>query len=539
MKTLKIPRYIFSSDYNMPTIEDVEVKSPHSFVIVGANGSGKSKLGAYLEKENSNKTLRISAQRALSVPDKIIITDEDSQLSKIMFGSESSKNIGYKWGGGHYSSRFVDDYTNVLSLLFARVANEQREYFEVCRLAESQNQTKPNTPITIADNIYNIWNSIYPHRTLLLKDTKVAARIDDNTYNAKEMSDGERVASYLIAQCLLAPNETIIIIDEPELHLHKAIMHRLWDLIEELSPNKTFVYITHDLDFAASRQESTKIWVKSYKIEQRLPKWDIEILNDTDEIPNQLLLEVLGSRKKTLFVEGERGSYDTQLYSYIYNDYYVIPRGGHDKVIEATKAFNAENIQKIHTIEAYGIIDRDYMTEHEISKYNEAGIYTLDVSEVENLYLLEDIMRTVAENQCLENIDETIDNIKSFLFEEFQKEYDVQLTSMCEKEIQFRLNKYSKQENTLESLKQRMTELVSIINIDNIHNESKAKIDNILSAGNINSLLKIYNRKSLHKRISPFFKLANNEYPNLVLRLLKGDKKDRIVKELRNYTPTL
>lgn len=536
MKTIKIPTY----NHNTPILEPKEITSQHSFVIVGANGSGKSKLGAFIEKETPHKVIRISAQRALSIPDKITITDENSQLLKIMYGSESNKDISYKWGwSGHYSSKLIDDYSNVLSLLFARVANEQREYFDLCRESENQGQLKPDTPTTIIDNVYNIWSSIYPHRKLILKDTKVKAQISNDIYEAKEMSDGERVVLYLTAQCLLAPDETIIVIDEPELHLHKSIMYRLWDHIEELSANKTFVYITHDLDFASSRQESTKIWVRSYKLKDHLPNWDIEILDNASEIPNQLFLEVLGNRKKTLFVEGERGSYDTQLYSYIYNDFYVIPRGGHDKVIEATKAFNAENIQKIHTIEAYGIIDRDYMTENEINKYKESYIYTLDVAEVENLYLLEDIMRTVAENQCLDDIDAVIEKIKLFLFDEFKKEYDTQLTSMCEKEIQFRLDKYSKLENTKESLKYRMEELVQSINIDNIYDESKIKIDNMLSSNDLNQLLKIYNRKSLHKRISPYFKLSNNEYPNLVLRLLKGEKKDRIIDELRKYTPNL
>ena len=46
--------------------------SVQSYVIVGANGSGKSHLGAWIENNNEN-VLRISAQRALSIPDTITI----------------------------------------------------------------------------------------------------------------------------------------------------------------------------------------------------------------------------------------------------------------------------------------------------------------------------------------------------------------------------------------------------------------------------------------------------------------------------------
>ena len=53
-----------------------EVSSTQSYVLVGANGSGKSHLGAWIEKNNKN-VLRISAQRALSIPDVINIKDRD------------------------------------------------------------------------------------------------------------------------------------------------------------------------------------------------------------------------------------------------------------------------------------------------------------------------------------------------------------------------------------------------------------------------------------------------------------------------------
>ena len=44
-----------------------------------------------------------------------------------------------------------------------------------------------------------------------------------------------------------------LIIDEPELHVHRSIMDRLWDELEGARPDSVFVFITHDLEFAASR----------------------------------------------------------------------------------------------------------------------------------------------------------------------------------------------------------------------------------------------------------------------------------------------
>lgn len=72
------------------------------------------------------------------------------------------------------------------------------------------------------------------------------------------MSDGERVALYLMSQAMVAPINSIIIMDEPELHLHKSIMTLLWESIEKERQDCLFIYITHDTQFAANHTNSEK-----------------------------------------------------------------------------------------------------------------------------------------------------------------------------------------------------------------------------------------------------------------------------------------
>ncbi|GAH33976.1 unnamed protein product, partial [marine sediment metagenome] len=78
------------------------------------------------------------------------------------------------------------------------------------------------------------------------------------------MSDGERVVFYLIGAVISVPENSIIVIDEPEMHIHKSITKKLWDKIEQERTDCTFIYLTHDIDFASSRQEATKIWAKGF-----------------------------------------------------------------------------------------------------------------------------------------------------------------------------------------------------------------------------------------------------------------------------------
>ena len=519
--------------------ESKTISSEQNFVIVGANGSGKSHLGAWIERQETNgSVLRISAQRALSIPENITIKSEESAWNKMYYGTEEHQDKGYKWNWGQESTtKLINDYDSVLSAIFARKNKENDLYVKDCKAKEISGDAKAKVPMMITDKITLIWDSIFPQRKIIFEDAKVRARLVDKIeYHAKNMSDGERVAIYLIGQCLISPENTVIVIDEPEIHLHKSIMYKLWDKIEEFCPTKTFIYITHDLDFAASRKEATKIWIKSYDGKDA---WELNIIFPDEEIPDSLIFEVLGNRKPILFVEGERGSYDNQLYPYIYEDYSIIPCHDCSKVIEMTKAFNNPRIRTLHHFDIKGLIDHDYMTEEEVESYKESKIYTLAVAEVENLYLSEDIVKIVAINQAL-NPDEAFIKVKDFLFDAFQAEYDLQLAAMCAKEIRHKLQCYTKpQENSLEALKHQMELLKNSINVELIYQNRKHEIDQIIESKDYAGLLRIYNRKSLHERVSPILKLSAKEYPNLILRLLKTDKKNAIVRALKNYTPDI
>ena len=77
------------------------------------------------------------------------------------------------------------------------------------------------------------------------------------------MSDGERSVLYLAAQVLCVPENKTLIIDEPEVHLHPSLMGRLWRALESARPDCLFVFITHDVQFAALHKDSPRIWVKS------------------------------------------------------------------------------------------------------------------------------------------------------------------------------------------------------------------------------------------------------------------------------------
>ena len=399
--------------------KESHITSVNSLIIIGANGSGKSKLGAWIEQQDLENVHRVAAQRSLNFSKHIHLKSYEESEREFFYGV-ADENLRrnskiHRWGSKDHTTKPIDDFDAVLSALLAQQRNEAQRYLDSCRKAEESGQEKPCTPTTPLDRLKAIWKEVFPHRDLEEKDSKfIAAFSHENNrkeYPATQMSDGERAVFYLAAQVLCIPNDKTIIVDEPEVHLHPSLMGRLWRALETARPDCFFIFITHDIQFASVHGASDKVWVKSYDGE----KWCWEFIPESD-LPEQLLLELLGNRKNVLFVEGGQGSLDVQLYSTLYPEYYIVPCGGCSQVIANTKAFASTS--RLHELRAYGIIDRDYRSEEELDALEKKGIYSLKVAEVENLFLVEPLLRILAKHFYCQNAENAIQKIKNYIIEE-------------------------------------------------------------------------------------------------------------------------
>ena len=67
------------------------------------------------------------------------------------------------------------------------------------------------------------------------------------------MSDGERAAFFYISTVVAAPNQSFIVVDEPENHLNPAIYNKIWDRLIEIRTDCQFIFISHTMDFISAR----------------------------------------------------------------------------------------------------------------------------------------------------------------------------------------------------------------------------------------------------------------------------------------------
>jgi ABC-type cobalamin/Fe3+-siderophores transport system ATPase subunit len=273
----------------------ISIETGQSFVIVGANGSGKTRLGTWIEFKSSQKDSvhRVSAQKSLSMPEHSTTSSLELAESDLFFGPSilgsqrgPSNKRRSRWGQKP-NTFLLNDFKNLMVYLFTERFEKTNSHYEDSQLSEQ----KIAIPETKLGTVKNIWESIITHRELKIAAGEIKTHLkhsESKFYSASEMSDGERVIFYLIGQALCVPNNGILIIDEPELHLHKSIQTRLWREIQAARPDCLFVYMTHDVEFAASLTEAKKIWLKNFDGEL----WEWEEVPTIEGFPEELLVVV-------------------------------------------------------------------------------------------------------------------------------------------------------------------------------------------------------------------------------------------------------
>lgn len=545
------------------------IEDKQSIVLIGANGAGKTRLSVWVEKNNPALPIhRISAQKSLNMPKTVSPTDIDSSKEQFWYGvtgqdanwMKHTGKINSRWGRAP-ETHLLNDFEQMMVYLMTESYQKSIEYRENHKQGHTDfdNETKLET-------IKRIWESILPHRELIIDAGKIEVRNraakeaaeatgaetagktavkppgegpekTPSSYNGAEMSDGERAVFYFIGEVLSAPENSLVIIDEPENHLHKSILNRLWTAIEAERRDCTFLYITHSLEFANSRLDAALIWVKQYDGGEN---WDFEELDGTEE-HDALELEILGNRQKVLLVEGTRDkSFDVKLYSTLFPDYNVLPQESCNQVIQYTRAY--AQLRELHYIEVSGIVDRDRRSREQIASLREKGIYVPEVAEVENFFLLPGVIQAMCTAHTPEKTyEEILKQAQDKTFEILSRERENQALlyakDQCENEV---LNALGKTATTLEAYQERLSQLSQTTHIQEYYDQRMQELDEILESRDYLGALKVINQKGLlnDTGVPACFGWRASYFQSAVLRYLqeKGAGSD-LAEYLRGFIP--
>ena len=357
-------------------------------VIIGANGAGKSSLINELRKNSIDEMYVLPAQKILYF---VFNTFGRDSINKDQYIS-NLKNVETKYDTIQIqTNKIEDDFSGAFTKLITLWVKDY------AKVVTDNSRGVEGVPVALLERVEQIWNQIFPEITFYPEPNDRVLEVvrNGNKYSINGLSDGERCVLFYIGNVLLAPENSYIVVDEPETFLNAAVYNELWDLLISERPDCQFIFASHNMDFVQSRTNATYVWCKKFEAPY---DFDYEILEDSQEMPLSLLTEVSGTRKPILFCEGTKTSIDYQIYSKLFSEFcFVKPVQGHKQVIQHTKAYN--NLQHIHGNIAYGIIDYDWMEEIRIEKYKRKNIFVIPFNEIEMLLVDEAIVKSVLESE--------------------------------------------------------------------------------------------------------------------------------------------
>jgi hypothetical protein len=218
-------------------------------------------------------------------------------------------------------------------------------------------------------------------------------------YSAAELSDGERNALLIAGNVLTAPEGSLLIIDEPERHLHRSIIAPLLSQLFERRADCGFVVSTHDHDLPLEVTDARTLLLRACNFDGRnVQSWEADELPATTAIDDVLKRDLLGARRKILFVEGTESSLDKPLYSLIFPMVSIIPKGSCRDVEQAVVGSRAG--EGFHWLRAFGIADGDGYSADQIEMKRRIGVYALPFYSVEAIYFHPRIVEKIAIRQA-------------------------------------------------------------------------------------------------------------------------------------------
>ena len=155
-------------------------------------------------------------------------------------------------------------------------------------------------------------------------------------------------------------------------------------------------------------------------------------------------------------------------------------------------------------------------------------MFSYDVAEIENLFLLPDVIAGFAkykQEQC------DIEEIKTRILIKFEQDKQSQISQYVSSAI----NAYFKSShisvgNKKEEVEQNFQKFISEVNINKLFNERESYINDVIANKKYEKAIMLYNNKGLHSVIEKYFNMG--DYRHRALDYLRGTKEIESIKRI-------
>jgi predicted ATPase len=394
-----VPNTVLAT-FNVPTpvgAARVPIVTGRPTFILGRNGTGKSALVHHFVNQVAKSIYLPGSRPNYFDNESLQMTPATRRQFDIhSVGWDRQPQTRYRpISGTQRNEKAVHDLLSSEMQFKVDAANDIKAFGQASSaIAKLQSDQSP------IDRVNNLLRQAGIPTSLVVHEGELMAQRNSPPFSIAKMSDGERAALIIAAEVVAAPPLAIFLVDEPELHLHRSIVVPLLGALLRERADCAFVVSTHELELPSANEEGIAVLTRSCAWEgDHALWWDIDIFPLTAALPEELRTDLLGSRRKILFIEGSQTSLDQPLYALLYPEISVRPRETARDVRHTVVALNA--VTGIHRASVYGLIDNDTLSDSRIEELKQDGIFALPVASVEALYYCEEALTAVAQQQAL------------------------------------------------------------------------------------------------------------------------------------------
>jgi ABC-type lipoprotein export system ATPase subunit len=494
-----------------------------SVFILGANGTGKSALMHRFYSAYADNARRLSAHRRTWFDSNALaMTGEGRrQIERSILSHDRQPDSRWKdHASAERSNIAVYDLIDAENVRARNIAGAiDQGDVDLARML-----SKKEAPIRVINELLRLSNM--PIEISIQEAERIVARKSDGPpYSIAELSDGERNGLLIAANVLTVKGGTLILVDEPERHLHRSIISPLLSQLFTQRPDCAFVVSTHEVMLPLDNPSSRTVLVRGCTFSgSSVSAWDADIVPPHGEIDDDIRHDILGARRKLVFVEGSDRSLDKTLYSLAFPNVSVIAKLTSRDVEHAVQG--VRGAANLHWLDAFGIVDSDGRTESEVEALKKKGIYALSVFSVESLYYHTWIQRRIAERHSAvtgDDVSTRLAGTRAAALAAVGPHAERLSLRVVEKAIRGEMHRHLPSKDDIAQLKP----ITVCIDVAAVVAEERNRLQKLLDSGDLSAIISRYPIRETPALMQIASKLGfqnREQYENAVRKLLVDDE---------------
>jgi len=193
------------------------------------------------------------------------------------------------------------------------------------------------------------------------------------------------------------------------------------------------------------------------------------------------------------------------------------------------------NLRTFHQLDSYGIVDRDRRSEEEVEYLRKKNIFVPDVAEIENMLLIEGVVRSMARWRK-RNADEVFGKVRRSVMNQFSREIKSQALMHTRHRVKHDVElRIDMKFRNIGALEDHMLDLVNEINPRGYYEDLCRLFHRYAVDGDYRAVLRVFNQKTMLSEcnVAGLCGYARKEdYVKGVLTVLKAGGKE--AREIRD-----